>query len=354
MPHMPPPRRKRTHRRIAALPAQIVPMLAKPSEHLPGDQKNFAFEWKWDGVRALAFIERKKLRLQSRNLLDMTLQYPELQELPAALRRRSALLDGEIIAVDDLNRPSFARLQRRMHISKPAVALRLAGEIPAWYVVFDLLYTDGLSLLHRPYHERREQLANALVDGAHWRVTTSHVGEGTAMLAAARKSSLEGIVAKRVDSLYEPGGRTGDWLKIKIVHGQEFVIGGYTAERTARARRIGSLLLGYYDPAGKLQYAGRVGSGLSDEDHPLLLTRLATHIRASSPFAIDPAALIPGRWGRAVESVTYVNPVIVAEVEYRRWPAGGLVQQGAFKGVRFDKNPRLVMKELTFGDNNAR
>ena len=327
------------------LPAHVEPMLATPASDLPADPARYAFEWKWDGVRALTLFENKQLRIESRNLLDITHQYPEMHALAGVLRCRSAVLDGEIIALNDSGMPDFARLQRRMHIMSPATALRLAGEVPAWYMVFDLLYLDGESLMDQPYQKRRQRLRRVVPDGANWRVPENTVGDGAAMLEGARRTRMEGIVAKELDSTYAPGRRSRAWLKLKVVQGQEFVVGGYVSERTGRARRIGSLLLGYYGATGLLQFAGRVGSGLSGPDHAMLLAHLEPHARSTSPFATDPATMKPGRWGHSTGPVSYVDPVLVVQVEYRRWPPGGQVQQASYKGVRTDKSPRSVVKE---------
>ena len=321
-------------------------MLATLASDLPAEPARYAFEWKWDGVRALTFFQDKQLRIESRNLLDITTQYPEIHALAKSLRCRSAVLDGEIIALNDSGMPDFARLQRRMHIMSPATALRLAGVVPAWYMIFDLLYVDGKSLIDQPYQQRRERLELVVPAGPNWRVPENTVGDGTAMLQAARRTMMEGIVAKELDSTYTPGRRSRAWLKLKVVQGQEFVVGGYVPERTGRAKRIGSLLLGYYDAQGLLQFAGRVGSGLSGPDHAMLLAHLEPRARSTSPFASDPAAMKPGRWGHSPGKVMYVDPVLVVQVEYRRWPTGGQVQQASYKGVRTDKAPRSVVKEI--------
>lgn len=330
---------------VAPFPTHVEPMLATLATKLPHDQDRYAFEWKWDGVRAITFLENKHIRIESRNLIDVTHQYPEMQALAKSLRCRTAVLDGEIISLDENGMPSFKRLQRRMHIASPATALRLSGEFPAWYMLFDLLYLNGKSLMRLPYHERRQRLERLVPEGPSWRVPEHVVGDGTAMLDGARRTGMEGIVAKELDSTYAPGRRSRCWLKLKVIQDQEFVVGGYVPESTGRAKRIGSLLLGYYDGAGLLQYAGRVGTGLSGPDHAMLLGLLQPHLRPSSPFASDPAKMRPGRWGHSVGAVSYVDPAVIVQVEYRRWPEGSQVQQASYKGVRTDKNARNVVKE---------
>jgi bifunctional non-homologous end joining protein LigD len=226
-----------------------------------------------------------------------------------------------------------------MHVSNPPPALLRA--VPVIYVLFDALYCDGQLLTDRPLHERREILENIAAKGPHWQVTSTHGGgAGPAMLDAARQNRLEGVMAKRLDSRYEPGRRSPAWRKVKVTQRQEFVGGGWVPEAGGREERIGSMLLGYHDAAGRLRYAGRVGTGLSDADHAMLLPLLRRNRRDRSPFA-DP---VPGG-----ARVNYLDPTVVVEVEYRRWSEGGRVQHGAFKGLRFDKDPRLIVKEQTTG-----
>jgi bifunctional non-homologous end joining protein LigD len=316
------------------MPRHVDPMLAMLSD-LPADPQNYNFEFKWDGVRALCFHDGATLRLESRNQLDITPRYPELHTLARVLGKRSAILDGEVVAMDSNGTPSFPRLQRRMHVRDARAIQRLMNGTPVFYVLFDVVYLDGRWTGRRPYTERRRLLEELTVAGPSWQITPAHLGEGKTMLEAARENRLEGIVAKRLDSTYEPGRRSPAWLKIKIIQRQEFVIGGWIPEASQRANRIGAIQIGYYDCDKKLRYAGAIGTGFNASDHEALTRLFARQVRRASPFA-DP---LPKR------GVTFLNPLLVAEVEYRRWPDGGLVQQGAFKGLRPDKNPTDVMKE---------
>lgn len=331
-----------TRRRVATpLPAGIEPMLAVLSQDLPIDPDHWGFEYKWDGVRALCYWDGRRLRLESRNQLDITRRYPELHVLAEALGSRSAILDGEIVALDENDRPSFPLLQNRMHVNDPVAIERLVAEVPVRYLVFDLLHLDGRSTIDRPYLHRRDLLEQLTLVGPSWEVPPAHVGEGAAMLAAARENQLEGIVAKHIDSVYEPGRRSPAWLKIKVVARQEFVVGGWVPEGGNNLGRVGSLLLGYYERGQKprggkvLRFAGGVGTGFNDTWHRELTSLLRPMTRASSPF-VNP---VPKR------QAVFVEPMLVAEVEYRRWPAGAQVQQASFKGLRTDKDPRRVVRE---------
>ena len=213
----------------------IVPMLAKLAPALPRDDSHWAFEFKWDGIRGVARIERGALSLLSRNRLDMTGRYPELRRLADALGERSAVLDGEVVGFDASGRPTFEALQQRMGLEggKRVAADRGVGVA---YIIFDLLYLDGRSLLGLPYTGRRAALEDLGLEGSHWHTPPHAVGGGDLLLQASREQRMEGVVAKRLDSRYEPGKRTGAWLKIKNQQRQQFVIGGWVPARaSARA-----------------------------------------------------------------------------------------------------------------------
>jgi bifunctional non-homologous end joining protein LigD len=228
-----------------------------------------------------------------------------------------------------------------MHVNDLSHIARLAREVPILYVLFDVLYLDGRSLTREPYERRRELLEELTLAGPNWQVTPSYIGRGKEMLDAARQNALEGIVAKKLDSRYEVARRSNCWLKIKIVQRQEFVIGGWTGESTGTADRIGTMLLGYHDCHGKLHYAGHVGTGLVGADHAPLVRQFEKLSRATNPFVVQlPAAR------RGGNKIMFLEPQLVAEVEYRRWPEGGLVQQASFKGLRRDKPARQVVKEV--------
>ena len=234
-----------------AMPERILPMLAGAGE-LPAREEKWSFEVKWDGVRAIAYVKPGRLRLESRNLNEITETYPEVRGILRDLGMREAVFDGEIVAFGDDGRPSFERLQRRINVSSASAVRRLAASTPVVYAIFDLLYLDGHSLMALPYEQRRERLEELGLGGPAWRVPAAHPGRGSALLDATEAQGLEGVVAKRLDSRYEPGRRTGAWVKIKHVRRQELVICGWLPGEGRRADRIGALLMGYWTDDGRL------------------------------------------------------------------------------------------------------
>jgi bifunctional non-homologous end joining protein LigD len=316
------------------MPDRIVPMLARLGG-LPPDDGRWAFEIKWDGVRALAYSEPGRLRFESRNLHEITSRYPELARLNRALSSHRAVLDGEIVAFDADGRPSFELLQRRMHIGSEAQARRLARDAPVTYVIFDLLWLDGRSLMPLPYAERREHLAALELNGERWQCPDHVVGRGEAVLAASAAQGLEGVLAKRLDCPYEPGRRSHGWVKVKNVDRQEFVIGGWMPGEGRRRERIGALLLGVRDD-GILRYVGRVGTGFTERELDRLSALLAPLERERSPFGAGP---------RVPRGAVYCEPQLVAEVEFREWTREGVLRAPSYKGLRDDKPPDVVVRE---------
>jgi bifunctional non-homologous end joining protein LigD len=317
------------------MPAHLAPMLARAGT-MPADERRWAFEIKWDGVRAIAYSQPGELRLQSRNLKEITDSYPELARLNRALSSHRAVLDGEVVVFDSRGRPSFSALQPRMHVGSRAQAKRLASVTPVTYVIFDLLWLDGHSLMELPYLERRERLAALKLNGESRQTPEHVVGEGSALLKASREQGLEGIVAKRLDSIYEPGVRTRYWLKVKSVGRQEFVIGGWMPGKGKRRESIGALLLGVYEPDGRLHYAGRVGTGFSESELERLSELLRPLQRETSPFT---AGEKPPR------GAVFVEPRLVAEVQFTEWTRTGSLRQPSYKGLREDKRPQEVVRE---------
>ena len=314
--------------------AHVKPMLAQPGTSLPNPVSQWAFEYKWDGLRALCYWADGHMRLESRTQRDITGLYPDLIAAPEQIGASGLILDGEIISLDESGLPSFGNLQLRMNLS-PAAARSRKLKVPVYYYVFDLLWHDGRSYFNEPYHRRRQLLESLSLSHPRWRVPPSHMGAGEEMLHVARTWGLEGLIAKRPQSVYQPGRRSSDWVKVKISQRQEFVIGGWEP-REERDDQIGSLLVGYYTPGHKgLSLAGRVGTGFDIATHGRLLELLRPLVRQNSPF----------RQRVSGKNARFVAPKLVAEVDYRRWPRGGSIQQASFKGLRDDKPPRDVILE---------
>jgi bifunctional non-homologous end joining protein LigD len=315
-------------------PEQVVPMLAKLAP-LPAREEGWAAEVKWDGVRAIAYCRPGRLELQTRNLNVVTAQYPEVRRLARQLGSRDAVLDGELVAFDEQGRPSFERLQQRIHQTDANVVRRRLESHPVTYVLFDLLYLDGQDLMAEPYARRRELLEGLGLDGESWQTPGYSVGQARELLAASAEQRLEGIVLKRLDSRYAAGRRGGAWLKVKTVGRQEFVVGGWVPGEGRRRDRIGAILLGTFEASGELRYAGKVGTGFSERDLDELLERLRPLARKANPFA--------GR--RGPRNANFVEPELVAEIEFRELTAEGLVRHGSFKGLREDKPASEVRLE---------
>jgi bifunctional non-homologous end joining protein LigD len=318
------------------MPDKIVPMMARLGD-LPRDDEHWGYEIKWDGVRAIAHSEPGRLRFHSRSLHDITPRYPELSKLNRALSHHGAILDGEIVALDAEGRPSFGALQRRMHLASESAVRRLAKEAPVTYMIFDLLWLDGPSPMDLPYEERRERLAELALQGERWRTPDYVAGRGADVLAATEEQGLEGVVAKRLDSPYEPGRRSPCWVKVKNLNRQEVVIGGWMPGEGRRRQRIGALLVGVRED-GHLRYAGKVGTGFTEAELDRLARLLATLERPTSPFDAPEQATPP-------RGAVWVEPRVVAEVEFREWTQGGQLRAPSYKGLRDDKSPADVVRE---------
>ena len=320
------------------MPATIAPMLALASDSVPGDDENYGFEVKWDGIRAIAFVKGGRIRLQSRNLLDITSQYPELRALGESLGSTEAVLDGEIVAINDEGRPDFGLLQRRMGVSRPGDARRRMKDTPALYFAFDLLHLNGHSTMELSYIERRKLLQSLGLEGPNWKTPSYHAGDGEAMRASAASQGLEGVIAKRLNSPYVPGKRNGGWLKIKNNRTEEFVVGGWTPGEGNRSSTIGALLLGYYDSDGGgagLTYVGKVGTGFTEQFMRDLVPRLKRLVQQQNPFSGG---------GKLPAGATFVRPELVAEVEFTEFTHDGNLRHPAFKRFRPDKQATEVAR----------
>jgi bifunctional non-homologous end joining protein LigD len=315
-------------------PSDIQPMLATLVPAAPTDA-GWGWELKWDGVRALGYVDGGRIKLVSRNGNDVTRRYPELRALGGVLGARDAVLDGEIVTFDEQGRPDFQLLQRRMHVESDSVIRRLSGELPVTYMLFDLLWLDGHSMMALPYTERREALLGLKLTGPAWQTPPHELGDGHATIEVSKQFNLEGVVAKRLESPYRPGKRTREWLKIKNQLRQEFVVGGWTEGEGRRRGEIGALLIGYFDDDGKFRYAGKVGTGFNEAELDRLEGLLAPHERDASPFDV----------GRAPRDAHWVEPVVVVEVHFSEWTTGGAARHPAYLGTRDDKDATDVHRE---------
>ena len=325
------------HRERQPLPAGVRPMLAVTGP-APRDQENWALEMKWDGVRALAYIERGQVRLMSRTERDITVAYPELAALGPATPHKQLLLDGEIVVFGDEGWPEFEALQPRMHVTSAAQAALLAGQTPVTYLIFDLLQLDGRPLFDLPYADRRALLDELALAGPYWQTPPSFPGEDfSAVQGVSLEHHMEGVVAKRLDSVYTPGIRTDHWRKIKNLRRQEAVVAGYKPGQGNRTGQVGSLLIGVYDESG-LIYAGHVGTGFSVETLRLLGEKLRPLRRADSPFD----GPVPAEYARPA---VWVEPRLVIEVTFDRWTRAGRMRAPVYKGLRDDIDPATVIRE---------
>jgi bifunctional non-homologous end joining protein LigD len=318
-------------------PEGLRPMLATAGA-LPVRDTGWAYEMKWDGIRALALMRDGAVRLMSRTGRDITHVYPELAGLAGAVDARQAVLDGEVVAFGDSEWPEFEALQQRMNIGSAAQARILAAQVPVSYLAFDLLWMDDRPLLDLPYVERRKLLDGLGLAGGRWQAPPSFIGEsGADVQAVSKEHGLEGVVAKRLQSRYEPGRRSQSWLKIKNRFRQEVVIGGWKPGEGGRSGGIGSMLVGVQD-GGELVYCGHVGTGFTQQTLHMLAGKLKPLIRATSPFG----ATVPADEAR---SARWVEPVLIAEVEFVMWTKSGRLRAPAYKGLRDDKDPAEVVRE---------
>jgi bifunctional non-homologous end joining protein LigD len=323
------------------MPAAIHPMLAESITE-PFDNADWLFEIKWDGYRAIAFIENGRVRLVSRNQNELTHRYPELKGMAGVVKAKNAILDGEVVALDESGKASFSLMQQRTGFRPGGKRAAAKADVPVLYYAFDLIYLDGEDWRRVPLDERKRKLASVITTGDSLRYSDHYPQHGKALYEIARSKGLEGIVAKRADSCYEER-RSGDWLKIKIRHRQECVVGGFTQPEGSRAH-FGSLVLGLYDKQQRLIHVGQAGSGFNQKSLAemwKLLKKLETN---KNPFYGEVEAL---------RKVTWVKPELVAEIEYAEWTGGANTGSGpklrapVFLGLRDDKDPKeCVLSDL--------
>jgi bifunctional non-homologous end joining protein LigD len=306
------------------MPKSLDPMKAQLVAE-PFDNERWLFEVKWDGIRLISFIDNGKVSLQTRRGRIVDTEYPQLQAISGLVKAKQAVLDGEIVALDDEGRPSFQLLQNRDR-----------DPVPLLYVVFDVVYADGQRLFKVPLEDRKRLLRNLFADTALLKYSEHVSGEGKAFFKAAKQKRLEGIVAKLRDSSYQPGVRSSAWLKLKAVLQQEVVIGGFTAPRASR-KYFGALLVGVYED-GKFVFTGHVGGGFDERTLAELYKLMKPLIVKSPPFSGPPP--------HANEKPTWVKPKLVVEVKFTEWTRDGIMRQPVFLGLRDDVDPREVRREL--------
>ena len=314
----------------APIPGFFPPMLASLATHPPGGER-WLYEIKWDGVRALIFIEDGRMRMFSRNGNSFDRQYPELTVVPNAIHAESAILDGEIAVLDAQGRSSFGLIQPRIHQTDPNSVAHLARSTPVKLYVFDLLYCDGYDLRATPLVERKRLLKEILEPSERVQYSEHFTADPGQMLEAARQAGLEGVIAKRADSTYE-SRRSKEWVKVKVVGQQEFVICGFTE---GERQYFSSLVLGIFR-SGKLEYAGNVGTGFNDRTLPQIWRELEPRITEKCPFGKVPAMLRKARW---------VEPDLVCECKFAEWTQDGRLRAPVFLGLRKDKDAKAVVRE---------
>jgi bifunctional non-homologous end joining protein LigD len=326
------------------MPTSIAPMLAQLASALPNDDLSYGYEFKWDGFRAMAFIDAGRLRILSRSGQDYTSRLPTLDGLgDAAGSRRRLVLDGELVALMEGGRIDFQELQN--YIGPAGLRTGQPSEGLIAYLIFDLLYEKDRSLINRPYDQRRQRLEALDLSGSAWWVPPSYRGSGAEVQVESRRLGYEGVVAKRLDGLYRPGKRSRDWLKVKNSQSQEFIVVGWLPGEGTRAGRIGALLLGVYDrspaKAGKsgepqrLIYAGKVGTGFTQRTLDDLAKRLA-------PLRMDASSL-----GDVVAPIgaIFIRPEVTCEVAFWEWTRSGEIRHPSFKGLRQDKSTMEIVRE---------
>ena len=308
----------------------VPPMLATSAVRLP-EGPDWTYEVKWDGYRTLALKDGAAVTLWSRNLRNATAQYPSIVRAITGLGARAVLLDGEAVAVDDDGRPSFQALH---HQSAHLVV----------YYAFDVLHLDGRDLLNAPLDERRS-LLSALVRNTSVFLSEPLPGTTAQIEDAVRTLRLEGVVAKRRTSIYQPGRRTPSWIKVKFNRRQAFVVGGLKPSDAS----FESLLVGYYD-GRNLQFAGKVRAGLTPHARAAILRRVEGGTAARCPFVNLPSSRT-SHWGEGIteEDMTtlrWVKPQVVVDVQFVEWTRDGLLRHPSFVAIREDKRPRDVRREL--------
>jgi bifunctional non-homologous end joining protein LigD len=336
-----------------AMPDRVEPMLATLATRAFSDP-DWLFEIKWDGYRVETVVRDGTAKLWTRSLKDAETYFPNLLSPPTWIDAREAIVDGEVVALDEEGRPDFSLLQERISQRRVGGAAAAAGGKHAGalvYQVFDLLYLDGRSLLGVPLEDRKRLLRSVLRETNRVRYASHVVGEGEAFMAAAEARGLEGIVAKLRRSRYEPGRRTPAWLKLKIRPEQELVVGGWTPGE-GNARDLGAVAVGVYED-GKLRFTGKVGSGFNAATRKRLLAAMGPLVTDAPPFDPPPPRDWRGRWGGDLAAITWIRPELVIRAELGGWTRDGHVRQTSFKGIEEGRDPRFVVREDAVASERA-
>ena len=316
------------------VPAFITPMAAQPVKVLPQGAE-WLYEPKLDGYRALLFKDREVIRILSRNEKNLTSMYPGIAAAGVRLAAGQVVVDGEIVALAENGRPSFQALQHRASHPKHLIV----------FYAFDVLYLDGRNLMGEPLVKRRAQLPRVIGQNPTIRLSRDLPGSVAAIIEALRAAGIEGVIAKRRQSTYQPGERSGDWLKLKLEQQQELVIGGYRPQGSAG---LDALLVGYYQ-GNQLQFAGKVRAGFTPHIRRELLERLKPLAVARCPFANLPDTNT-GRWGGGITAeqmreMQWTRPELIAQIRFTEWTADNRLRHAAFLGLRFDRGAKEVRRE---------
>ena len=308
-------------------------------QEMPPAHGNWLYELKFDGIRAIAIKDGKKVSLISRNGNKLDKRFPEVAEAIHDLTVNDCVIDGEVVALDEDGRSSFLLLQ----------ALEMEGrKAPLAFYVFDLLQLSGKSLINLPIEDRKQLLAKLCENVSDpIRYSGEITGDVNSLLAEVQRRGLEGLIGKQRGSKYEPGRRSGTWIKLKTVHEQEFVIGGYTPPSGSR-KHFGAVLVGYYEK-GKLRFAGKVGTGFTEKFLSTLYKKFRAEERDDCPF-VDLPSKQGGQWVQGItrsmmNKMHWVTPKFVAQIKFAEWTRDGKLRQPVFLGLREDKNPRDITRE---------
>lgn len=314
------------------LPRGLKPMLAVAGP--PFDSERHRFEVKWDGIRALAYLDRGAFWLESRSLAPLLPRFPELETAKESVRARAAVLDGEIIVPGPGGEPDFDRARRRIALSDPRAIAGASRREPAVYIAFDALHLDGEDLFDTPLRARLERLAAAVEPSERLLLARGVTGSGIAFFEAVKARGLEGMVAKELDSPYRPGARSRHWIKVRNVREADCVVGGFVPKGRLGVK---SLVLGLYDAAGHLRCVGHAGSGFTERENRLARQALERMVTAKCPFAEPPQD--------AAGEAVWVEPRLVCTVEYLALTGTGRLRHPAFRGFRSDKEPEACRLE---------